>query len=114
MLVSCNSEKYGAKYKDKQIKNKTDYKDLVNPIDDLPTDYIEFGFTGKVETVDDCVKGKQTVTFFNLNEKSLVQRRKNAVTNLLLMKDYLTEEEMVESLGEFETMIRQLYKDSFV
>lgn len=111
MLVSCNSEKYGAKYKDKQVKEKEDYKELINPIIDLPADFIEFGLTGKVKTVNDCTKRKQTISFFNLNEKSSVERRKTAVTNFLQMKEYLTENEMVESLGEFETMVRQLYKD---
>lgn len=111
LLVSCNSEHYGAKYKDKYIKTKEDYKELVNPIEDSPSDFIEFGFTGKVGTVNSCIKGKQTISSFNLNEKSLVQRRKTVVANLLQMKDYLTEDEMVTSLGQFETMVRQLYKD---
>ena len=111
LLVSCNSENYGAKHKDQQVKKKEDYKELINPIEDLPTDFITFGLTGKVQAVNDCIKGEQTISFFNLNEKNLVQRRKTAVENLLQMKDYLTEDEMVASLGEFETMIRQLYKD---
>lgn len=111
LLASCNSEQYGAKYKDKCIKVKEDYKDLINPVEDAPSDFIEFAFTGRVEAVDGCVKGEQTVTSFNLNEKSLVERRKIAVDNLLQMKDYLTEDEMVDSLGEFETMVRQLYKE---
>lgn len=111
LLVSCNSENYGAKHKDKQVKKKEDYKELINPIDDLPANFITFGLTGKVQTINDSIKGKQTIAFFNLNEKSLVQRRKAVVENLLQMKDYLTENEMVASLGEFETMVRQLYKD---
>lgn len=111
LLVSCNSEEYGAKYKDKSIKTKEDYKELVNPVENSPSDFIEFGLTGKVVAVAGCSKGKQTISYFNLNEKSLIQRRKTAVANLLQMRAYLTEDEMVASLGEFETMIRQLYKD---
>lgn len=111
LLVSCNSENYGAKCKDKYIKTAEDYKDLINPVEDSPLDFIEFGLTGKVETVGDCIKGARTISYFNLNEKSLVHRRKTVVANLIQMKDYLTEDEMVSSLGEFETMIRQLYND---
>lgn len=48
LLVSCNSEEYAAKYKDKQIKGKLDYDELINPIKDRPSDYIEFAFTGDV------------------------------------------------------------------
>lgn len=112
LLVSCNSESYGAKYKDKHVKTKEDYKELINPVKDSPTDFIEYGLTGRVEAIKDCIKGVRTISFFNLNEKRLVQRRKVAVENLLKMKEYLTEDEMVASLGEFETMVRQLYKDT--
>ena len=111
LLVSCNVEEYGAKHKDKQVRSKKDYESLINPVKEDPTDYMDFGLTGKVQPVEDCAKGKQTISFFNLNENSLVERRKTAVTCMLLMKDFLTEDEMVESIGEFETMIRQLYND---
>ncbi len=111
MLVSCNAEKYGAKYKDKQIKVKTDYNGLINPVEEMPAEHIEFGLTGTVSPVKNSPKGEKTISYFNLNEKSLVERRKTVVENMLKMKDYLTEDDMVESLGEFETMIRQLYKD---
>lgn len=111
MLVSCNSEEYGAKHKDKHIKCTEDYDDLVNPIKEVPSDFIEFAYTGEVLSVEGSVKGEKTISFFNLNAKALVERRKTMATCMLQMKDYLTEEEIVESIGEFETMVRQLYKD---
>ena len=40
----------------------------------------------------------------------LVNRRKKAIINLNSMKDALTEDELVAAIGEFETMIRQLYR----
>lgn len=112
MLVSCNSEKYGAKHKDKHIKSTEDYDDLVNPVKEVPLDFIEFAYTGEVLSVGGSTKGEKTISFFNLNAKDLVERRKTMATCMLQMKDYLTEEEIVESIGEFETMVRQLYKDS--
>lgn len=111
MLVSCNAEGYGAKYKDKQIKTKTDYNELINPVEEQPTEHLEFGLTGIVSPVMNSTKGKKTISCFNLNEKSLVERRKTAVECMLKMKDYLTEDDIVASLGEFDTMIRQLYND---
>lgn len=111
MLVSCNAEEYGAKHKDKCVKAKKDYDELINPLEELPSEYIEFGLTGNVYSVNNSTKGENTISYFNLNEKSLVERRKTVVSNMLKMKDYLTEEEMVASLGEFQTMVRQLYKD---
>lgn len=110
MLVACNSENYGAKYKDKQIKSKADYTFLINPTVDTPSDYIEYTFTGEMEAIGENQKGIQTINYFNLNEQSLVNRRKRVIKNLGSMKDYLTEDELVAAIGEFETMIRQLYR----
>lgn len=110
MLVACNSENYGAKYKDKQIKNKADYDVLINPVVDDPSDYMEYTFTGEMEAINQNQKGIQTINYFNLNELRLVDRRKGAILSLLNMQDVLNEDEIVEAIGEFEPMIRQLYR----
>lgn len=111
LLVSCNSENYGAKYKDKQIKGKADYDTLINPTTDNPADYLEYTFTGEVESLrEQDQRGTQTIQYFNLNERSLVNRRKRAIECLIAMKNDLKEDELVEAIGDFETMVRQLYK----
>ena len=63
-----------------------------------------------MEAIGENQKGIQTINYFNLNEQSLVNRRKRVIKNLGSMKDYLTEDELVAAIGEFETMIRQLYR----
>lgn len=108
LIVSCNSEKYGAKYKDKHIKTKTDYNDLVNPVKDIPSECMEYTFEGKMQGITN--KGKKTISYFNLNERTLINRRRDAICSLQAMKSELSEDELVETIGEFETMIRQLYK----
>jgi uncharacterized protein (TIGR02646 family) len=110
LLVSCNSEQYGARYKDKLVKRQEEYKDLINPVEESSSGLMEFTFTGRVESIDNSCKGEQTIRFFNLNERSLVERRKTVIACLIGMKG-LTEKEVVESTGEFETMIRQLYNN---
>lgn len=110
LLVSCNSENYGAKYKDKQVKEKADYGKLLNPVTDVPSDYLEYTFMGEMRAIGENEYGTQTIKYFNLNERSLVNRRRNAVYCLQSMKGGLSEDEMVEAIGEFETMLRQLYK----
>lgn len=112
MLVACNSENYGAKYKDKQIRNKADYDVLINPVEDNPSDYMEYTFTGEIQPVDQNERGCKTIECLNLNERRLVNRRKEAIINLNYMKNALTEDELVHAIGEFETMIRQLYRQS--
>lgn len=110
LLVSCNSEEYGAKYKDKQIRSKADYDFLINPAVDTPSEYMEYTFTGEMEAIGQKQKGIRTISYFNLNERRLVNRRKKVIINLNSMKDALTEDELVAAIGEFETMIRQLYR----
>lgn len=109
LLVSCNAEEYGAKYKDKHVKEKSDYDTLVNPVEDNPADYMEYAFTGEVLPIDDNEKGMKTIAYFNLNQRSLLNRRKKAILSLKAMKGMLNESELVEAIGEFETMLRQLY-----
>lgn len=112
MMVSCNAEEYGTKFKDKRITSKSDYNDLINPVEDNPLDYIEFAFTGDALPVSNSSKGEKTITYFNLNENSLLERRKTIALYIVQMKNYLTEDELVEVIGEFESMVRQLYRNS--
>ena len=77
MLVSCNSENYGAKYKDKKVKDKKDYNFLINPTIENPSDYLTYSLTGEIQSIDNNEKGKHTIEYFNLNERSLIERRKS-------------------------------------
>lgn len=113
MLVACNAESYSAKHKDKTVTCKADYDNLINPLVDNPSDYLEFTWTGTVCAVGQCKKGEQTISYFNLNERSLRERRKTALLQMkTMLDDDLAEEDIVEAFGEFESMIRQLYKDN--
>jgi TIGR02646 family protein len=109
LLVSCNHETYGAKHKDKRIKNKEDYTDLINPVEESSDEYIEYTFLGDVEARNNSAKGKKTIEYFNLNEKYLVERRKTVLIGLSQLKGF-TKDEMIVLFGEFESMIRQLYE----
>lgn len=108
LLVSCNAEEYGAKHKDKQVKRQEDYVDLINPVEESVGTYIEYAFTGKAFSRDGSKKGETTINYLNLNEKSLLERRKVALLFLVGLEE-LTVDEVVNSIGEFETMIRELY-----
>lgn len=73
---------------------------------------MEYTFTGEMQAIDQNERGSRTIGCLNLNERRLVNRRKNAIHCLLNMQDDLNEDEIVEAIGEFEPMIRQLYKQS--
>ena len=115
LLVSCNNEEYGAKYKDKKVKDKKDYNFLINPTIENPSDYLTYSLTGEIPSIDNNEKGKHTIEYFNLNERSLIERRKS-ITKIISSISHsiknFTEEEVIEICGkEFETMTKQLYKD---
>lgn len=110
LLVACNLEHCGAKYKDKQIKNKAEYTDLIDPSKEAASDYFDYRFTGKVKPEGESPKGERTIRIFNLNETKLVERRKEALFCLQSLME-LTLEETVGAIGEFETMVRQLYHE---
>lgn len=109
MLVSCNSENYGAKYKDKKVRSKEENKDLINPVSDNPAEYIEYTFTGEIVPINQNQRAKKTIEYFNLNSRSLVKRRKSVIYSFINMAKDFSEEELVEAIGEFEPMLRQLY-----
>lgn len=109
LLVAFTSDRFGARHKDGRMKQLEDYDLLIDPVQEDPSRYLEFSFTGEVLAVKDCEKGRHTIEAFNLNERSLVRRRKSAVCSLLSMRDVLTEDEVVDAIGEFGSMLRQLY-----
>ena len=41
----------------------------------------------------------------------LINRRKQAILSLIAIKETLNEDESVNAIGEFETMLRQLYRE---
>lgn len=65
---------------------------------------------GEMRAIGENEHGVHTIEYFNLNERSLVNRRRNAVYCLQSMQDELNEDEVVEAIGEFEGMLRQLYR----
>lgn len=92
------------------MKGKADYDKLLNPVTDVPSDYLEYTFMGEMRAIGENEHGVHTIEYFNLNERSLVNRRRNAVYCLQSMQDELNEDEVVEAIGEFEGMLRQLYR----
>ena len=92
------------------VKTRNEYNLIIDPVKDSPSDYIEFTFTGKVNAIDNNGKGLHTIDVFNLNEKSLVERRKTLIMCLIQVKgENFSPEELAGCFGEFETMIRTLY-----
>lgn len=111
LLTSCNNEAYGAKYKDKMVKNKEDYQYLINPVLDNPHNYFNYAMTGDVLIDEHDEKASITRDFFNLNDYSLVEQRKQVAYQVMAMHKEFSVDELIDFIGKFESFIRALCAD---
>jgi uncharacterized protein (TIGR02646 family) len=112
LLVSCNSENYGAKHKDKHI-HKQDYNNILNPITDSPSKCFHYSFTGVIG--DKTIAGanrervSNTISLFGLNNKSLVERRATIAEQVKMYSNQLSLTEIKEVIGEFDSFVENIY-----
>lgn len=82
-IVSVNDEDFGAKYKDNKYKiQKTEYVEIFNPV----TDSVNFIYRSWGEIDESDEKIKKTVKIFNLNCKSLKDRREKLISIIEIYK----------------------------
>lgn len=93
LIVSTTDEDFGGKYKDNTYKIKAeDYQLIFNPVVDDMSQYIEFSMNGEIVPLkgssDNIIKKVQkTVDVFNLNCRSLKNRRRDFIYQLDNCKD---------------------------
>jgi uncharacterized protein (TIGR02646 family) len=117
LLVASNSELYGAKYKDKiiNIGNQSIYELLLNPSIDNPKDYFYYALTGEIAPKSsdkasvEYKKAEITIDVFNLNHKSLVNRRKTTVINIITLMMQYELGEILDYINEFDTFVEEVY-----
>lgn len=115
LVAACNDEDFGAKYKDnKSGIKKSDYAVFFDPVVDSVQDFFYYNERGEVEphpTLSDPVlqaKVQKTIEVFNLQDKSLVNRRKTIIEQIKAYAE-LTKEEVFDALkfGGFISLIQQ-------
>lgn len=102
MIAAVKDSHFGADYKDKHVKrndyNKSEccYTNILNPVRDEFTGRFRFSADGTIEPSDSQdIKAKKTIELFNLNEKSLKERRKRQMENVrTFIEDGLAKEEI--------------------
>lgn len=109
LFTSCNSEYYGAKFKDKNIKID-DYKLLINPSLDESSLYFEYSWTGEILAISHNEKALKTIELFNLNDFALVEQRKVVALQVRLIFNLMTLADLINIFGQFESMICYFYK----
>ena len=81
LVVDTIDETYGAKYKDKLVKIAPDNLKVINPVTESPNFYFRYKVDGRIVSKDNLseaerIRADYTIDVFNLNESSLVERRR--------------------------------------
>lgn len=108
MIAAVKDSRFGADYKDEHVKrndyDKSEccYTDILNPVKDEFAGRFRFSADGTIEPSDSQdIKAEKTIELFNLNEKSLKERRKVQMENVrtYIENDY-TKEATLAALTE--------------
>lgn len=108
MIAAVKDSRFGADYKDKHVKrndyDKSEccYTDILNPVKDEFAGRFRFSADGTIEPSDSQdIKAEKTIELFNLNEKSLKERRKVQMENVrTYIEDGWAKEEIPALLKE--------------
>ncbi len=76
-------KEFGACFKDKEISSSKEYRNLIKPDEEDPTEHISFNVAGLAIPINNSEKGKSTIKIFNLNHETLVRRRKEMILEAL-------------------------------
>jgi len=110
LFTSCNSDCYGAKFKDRKIKRE-DYRYVINPGEDDTRNCFNYSITGEILVDENNKQAQITIALFNLNDYALVEQRKAAAQAVMAMRKQFNVHELVEYIGQFESFIRAIYTD---
>lgn len=113
-VVDILDNNFGACYKDKVVNNPNIYDQIFNPITDRVEDFITFQENGKIipkSGIDENNKKKvlNTIKIFNLNHKSLKDRRFKLMKIIESYNEF-TKDEIMSFLSEYGFRSVILYK----
>lgn len=117
-VVDSNNETYGAKYKDKYVKTKEDNKKIINPVTEDASRFFTYQLNGEIDvaeglSVEDRTRAEYTRDAFNLNESSLVERRRVIINTIMEPYQDLTDDVILEALAAegFISVVKQLLRE---
>ncbi len=117
-IVDQKNDTYGAKYKDNIVKTKVDYEKLINPATEDAANFFKYEVNGKIDIADglsehDKMRALFTINAFNLNESSLVERRKVILNIIMDSFNDLSDDMVREALAAegFTSVVEQLLKE---
>lgn len=85
LVVDTIDETYGAKYKDKLVKIAPDNLKVINPVTENPNWFFRYNVNGHIVSKDNLseaerIRADYTIKVLNLNEASLVERRRTLLS----------------------------------
>ena len=107
LLASCNNPYHCAKHKDSRITQRNDYVDLINPVADNPSVHFDYSFTGDILPKDK--KGETSINIFNLNHRSLIERRKTLSLQLNSYKNQINLDEVKSFFKGYDSFIENIW-----
>ncbi len=105
LLVSCNTKGRCSDFKDKHVKAREEYENIVNPILENPNDFFDYLLTGEIIAKNE--KAQFTIDIFNLQDKSLIQCRLQVVKALEGLD--LNLEEICSVFADYHSFIENIY-----
>ena len=117
-IVDKKNDTYGARFKDRVVTTKTDNERLINPAVEDASRFFKYGLNGRIEVAEELGKQEKeraifTMQAFNLNEASLVDRRRVIINTILGPYEDLSDELILEALSAegFTSVVEQLLKE---
>lgn len=118
LIVDSKNETYGAKHKDCVVKAREDNEKLIDPAVEDASRYFKYELNGKIEVAEglspaDREKAVFTREAFNLNESSLVERRRVIINTIMEPYKDLTDDDIQEALATlgFTSVVEQLLRE---
>lgn len=107
LYTACNNEDFGAKYKDRHIK-ETDYSIILHPLSDELLSAFSYNLaSGEIKGRNE--KAIKTIELFNLNHKILKERRKETILNLKMYQSHFSLSEIMTYIPDFHSLLSHLY-----
>lgn len=117
LIVDSIDETYGAKFKDRSVNSREDNLKLINPVTEDPRRFFRYNVDGKIvplETLSETDRQRAEFTrdSFNLNEPSLVERRRTLMKIAHNIGDATLEQllDWLKNFG-FPSVVEQIYKE---
>jgi uncharacterized protein (TIGR02646 family) len=106
LLVSCNTEGRCSNFKDTHIKNREEYKNIINPITENPNNFFDYLTTGEI--IAKNKKGQFTIDTFNLKDTSLTESHLQIVKSLEYL-DNLSLDDIYNIFPDYHSFIENIY-----